>query len=731
MSGLVKFKKTISYLLILVTLFFSALCTSDMSYVSGADVTETQLASSSASVETEISGASYSNKYSVVSISKFYLRKSAAKSSDKVKLINKDTVLYVMKNCTGNWVQVKDSTGAEGYAPNKELNYAAGTSAIIKCQTTDVVNLRKGKGTTYEVITAVPKSATLTVKANNNADWIKVTYKSNTGYISKEYAKIIVEIPSSDSSKTEDKGTESAPIILKYTSATIYKDCYFQINATNNTKESIKWSSSNTKIATVTENGIVYGKEKGTATIKAKISTKTISCTVKVINKSVSVNISNKTYSANREKTIYLTSTTKGVSWSSSDTSVATVKDGLVLCKKKGKAVIRAKVSGGWATCLVTVKGREAVRFTYANPNSAPLNSQIIFIAITDKIRTDVKFKVSIGSTNYTVKASSKTSDGDTYIWKGTKKLTKSGAYKVIAYSKYGNSWLKSTGSYGSVFVSSVEDNTTTSCEERHASNKIISFISNYEGFLSQAMYDPLTNFPCLTVGYGRVIYAGETFYNNMTKNEAFAYLVDSVESDGYVSKVNRFLLDKKIKFNQHQFDSLVSFVYNCGTGTLSGDSDLQYLFDNTHPSSEDKPTKGKTSGKCYLKKTASADAENVKTLKSGTKLTLLSASLKNKNYYYVKDSSGKKGYISYKDLTVTSYNSSGTRNLNNTIKKNYIDNFLCYHHAGGVCYAGLLYRRIDECEIFYYNEYTRDGEQNKNDFYFRCHTVNPNFGCG
>ncbi|MCH5202102.1 MAG: SH3 domain-containing protein, partial [Oscillospiraceae bacterium] len=541
MSGLVKLKKTISYMLILVTLLLSALCTSNMSYVFGADTTETQFASGAATEKPESTAASYSNKNSVVAISKFYLRKSAVKSSDKVKLITKDTVLYVTKNCTGNWVQVKDSAGTAGYAPNKELNYVAGTSAIIKCKTTDVVNLRKGKGTTYEVITTIPKATTLTVKANNNAIWIKVTYKSNTGFISKEYAKTIVEIPSSEHPKTVDDDTESFPISLKYTSATIYKDCYFHINATNNTKETIKWSSSNKSVATVTQNGIVYGKETGTATIKAKISTKTVSCTIKVINKSVSVNISNKTYSANRAKTIYLTSTTKGVSWSSSDTSVATVKDGLVLCKKKGKAVIRAKVSGGWATCLVTVKGREAVRFTYANPNSAPLNSKVTFIAITDKIRTDVKFKVSSGSNDYTVKASSKTLDGDTYVWKGTKKLTNSGAYKIVAYSKYGDSWKKSTGSYGSVFVSNVEDNTTVSCEERHASNKIISFISNYEGFLSQAMYDPLTNFPCLTVGYGRVIYAGETFYNNMTKNEAFAYLVDSVESDGYVSKVNRF----------------------------------------------------------------------------------------------------------------------------------------------------------------------------------------------
>ena len=54
-----------------------------------------------------------------------------------------------------------------------------------------------------------------------------------------------------------------------------------------------------------------------------------------------------------------------------------------------------------------------------------------------------------------------------------------------------------------------------------------------------------------------------------MTKSEAMAYLVDSVETDGYVTKVNNFLLGNKIKFNQRQFDALVTLVYNCGTGIL------------------------------------------------------------------------------------------------------------------------------------------------------------------
>ena len=244
-------------------------------------------------------------------------------------------------------------------------------------------------------------------------------------------------------------------------------------------------------------------------------------------------------------------------------------------------------------------------------------------------------------------------------------------------------------------------------------------------------MFDPLTGFPCLTVGYGRVIYSGDSFYNGMTKSEAMAYLVDSVETDGYVTKVNNFLLGNKIKFNQRQFDALVTLVYNCGTGILSNDSDIINMFLNkSHPSSKTNPTKVKTTAKVAMKKSASDSASNVKTISKGATLKLANASIHGKKYYKVIDSKGAVGYINYKHLNVTSYNKKGTRDLKNVFIKDFISNIFCYHHAGGSCYAGLLYRRIDEGEMYYYGDYTRDGEKNKNNFYYRCVYHNPSFGC-
>lgn len=53
------------------------------------------------------------------------------------------------------------------------------------------------------------------------------------------------------------------------------------------TKKKVKWSSSNKKVATVTQKGKVTAKKAGTATINAKIGKKTLKCKIKVQKKIV------------------------------------------------------------------------------------------------------------------------------------------------------------------------------------------------------------------------------------------------------------------------------------------------------------------------------------------------------------------------------------------------------------------------------------------------------------
>lgn len=136
--------------------------------------------------------------------------------------------------------------------------------------------------------------------------------------------------------------------------------------------KSVKWKSSNKKVATVSKSGYVTGKKKGTVKITAtskknKKAKKTIK--IKVTNlkaKSVKMSKTSAVLFPNDKTTLKATVKgsagfyNQGVTWKSSNTSVATVdKKGNVIAKKAGKATITATEKGGSkkATCAVTVSG--------------------------------------------------------------------------------------------------------------------------------------------------------------------------------------------------------------------------------------------------------------------------------------------------------------------------------------------------------------------------------------
>lgn len=131
----------------------------------------------------------------------------------------------------------------------------------------------------------------------------------------------------------------------------------------------VTWTSSNTSVATVTD-GKVTGVKAGTATITVKTDDghKTATCAVTVTANKVAVTgvtLNKTTLSLVEGNTETLTATVapsnatnKNVTWTSSNTSVATVTDGKVTAVKAGSATITVKTADGakTATCAVTVK---------------------------------------------------------------------------------------------------------------------------------------------------------------------------------------------------------------------------------------------------------------------------------------------------------------------------------------------------------------------------------------
>lgn len=132
------------------------------------------------------------------------------------------------------------------------------------------------------------------------------------------------------------------------------------------TDKSVAWSSSNTSIATVDQSGKVTAVKEGSATITARASDKQATCSVTVKKKVIavtSVTLNKTELSLNKGQSETLTAnvkpdnaTDKSVTWSSSNTGIATVdSNGKVTAVFGGNATITAKAGDQQATCTVTV----------------------------------------------------------------------------------------------------------------------------------------------------------------------------------------------------------------------------------------------------------------------------------------------------------------------------------------------------------------------------------------
>ncbi|MDD6145549.1 MAG: Ig-like domain-containing protein [Oscillospiraceae bacterium] len=141
-----------------------------------------------------------------------------------------------------------------------------------------------------------------------------------------------------------------------------------EIEPSNATVKTVKWTTSNKNVATVSQSGVVTGVGAGTAVIKcASVDNPmmSVTCEVKVYIRTEDVTLSRETAKIYETKsftlkaTIYpADATNKRVTWTSSDTSVATVDaNGKVTGVRPGVATITCKTvnSSRTATCQVTV----------------------------------------------------------------------------------------------------------------------------------------------------------------------------------------------------------------------------------------------------------------------------------------------------------------------------------------------------------------------------------------
>ncbi len=185
---------------------------------------------------------------------------------------------------------------------------------------------------------------------------VTITAKTSNG-IAKKCTVTVIQAPDSV------RLNEAAVSIYEGTSKTLKAT----VLPSNSNDKSVKWSSSNTKVATVSSKGVVKAVSVGTAviTVKTNENARVARCTVTVLRHTRSVTLDKSSFEINigRSETLKATvlpetASEKGVKWTSSAPEIASVSpEGIVTGLAFGEAVITATtVEGGKkATCFVKV----------------------------------------------------------------------------------------------------------------------------------------------------------------------------------------------------------------------------------------------------------------------------------------------------------------------------------------------------------------------------------------
>ena len=244
--------------------------------------------------------------------------------------------------------------------------------------------------TSMELVEDESKSLTATISPSNANNKKILWTSSNTSVASVKdgvvtavkAGKAIIIAKSDDGGKTATCEVTVNSKIISVVSVTLNKTSYEMtegdefaliatVNPSNATNKNVTWKSSNTSVATVT-NGKVTALKAGFTiiTVTTEDGGKNATCEVTVNAKvypveSVSLDETFIELTEGDEKTLIATvlpdnATNKNVTWTSSNTTVATVSNGKITALQAGSTIITVTTEDGGksATCEVTVNAK-------------------------------------------------------------------------------------------------------------------------------------------------------------------------------------------------------------------------------------------------------------------------------------------------------------------------------------------------------------------------------------
>ena len=158
------------------------------------------------------SGSTSQTSYkATVTATSLNVRSGAGTSYSVITKLSKGTVVDVLESASNGWKKIKTSGGTTGWASgdylttgsvgNSSTNNSTSQTSYKATVNTDSLNMRKGAGTSYSVITKLSKGTVVDVLESASNGWKKIKTSNGTiGWVSGSYlANGVVEQPSTPS----------------------------------------------------------------------------------------------------------------------------------------------------------------------------------------------------------------------------------------------------------------------------------------------------------------------------------------------------------------------------------------------------------------------------------------------------------------------------------------------------------------------------------------------------
>ena len=242
----------------------------------------------SGTIRVSSSASGYSISYQKVDMSESKYQEIANKGTEIDNYYNESKKILDEKEAKADTLyQEYNTLQKNGTATEEQLTEAYNKAKEASNEYNEYVNKvnansKKMKQEYYALIPSYTNSWTPTT--NNTIENVQLDFKNYSGKI---YFVLWAKIDNGtdvyyDMTIYSSKVDRNETISISKTSASIKINETLQLTASSSTSSKITWTSSDTSIATVDNNGLVKGIKEGYAVITAKGSEKTATCTITV-----------------------------------------------------------------------------------------------------------------------------------------------------------------------------------------------------------------------------------------------------------------------------------------------------------------------------------------------------------------------------------------------------------------------------------------------------------------